>query len=261
MDNLELIKIIKKPAAEIMKDKGILASLTISSALHYLNSVSNEAADQLIKANNVMKRKAGKKYNEDSITISGEEGKFKSYDSLEDCIRDWLLGFRSSNIKEIWDFDTAINRLQNKEFTKANLQPFVDAYKLKDIDNKVLEEIYPPNQSVVEVDSNPIAKTAAYQQMAGYKPKTPATAPVKKKKKEPIPNKPVSFTKGSKFTVRATNIFYGPNTTTATRCYTGNVWLYDGIRRNNRYAITTVKDFVGKGHDYIEGYIKASDLR
>lgn len=263
MDNLQVVKAVKKPAIEVMKEKKVLASFIIAASIHHMNTVSEDDAGVLLKANNVMKRKAGKKFNDDTVVLNNERGsRYKKYDSVEDCIEDWLLSFRSSLIKEVWDLDKVFSKLNNKEYSKSNLQQYVDAYKLTDIDKEALAELYPPNQNVVEVPVNVAAanEITTYQTMAGYKPKAPAGTVISKRQR-PEPAKPVTYSKGDKFVVRNVNIFYDPNKGVANRSFTGNVWLYDGMLRNGKYAIVTNKDNIGRGKDYIDGYIKKIDLK
>lgn len=260
MDNLSILKTIRKEAIETMKEKKILASFTIASAMYFMNTVSEDDAKKLIGANNFMKRKAGKKFNEDTIFIDSDRGvRYKSYDTVQDCINDWLLSFRSSIIKEVWDFDALINKLSNKEYTKANLQIYVDAYKLTDMDKKVLEEMYPPSQSIVEVDVLPTT-TSTYQQLSGYKSVNTPIGKVSKRERPPKTPEKVTFDKGSKFVVRYANIYKDPGSSTPVRCFSGNVWVCNSNLINGRYAITTNKNNVNKGKDFIDGYIKKSDL-
>lgn len=262
MDNLSVIKILKKPAINIMKDKKILASFIISSALYYLNSVSESDAVKLCNAHNVMKRKANSRYNNDFILLDSpnERGyRFKTYDSYEDCIEDWLLTFRSGRIRQIWDFNTAIAKLSNKEFTKSNLLPLVTAYKLTDIDKEVLNEMYPSNQTIVEV--SPRSNASAYQKMSGYKPTISANSAVNKVAPKPaIKVNPATYSKGELFAVKSVNIFYDATASTAIRSHSGNVWLYDGKMVNDRYAIVTNKEHLDKEKEFIDGYIKKTDL-
>lgn len=263
MDNLSLVKALKAPATNIMKERKILASFIIASALYYLNSVSESDAATLYNVNNVMKRKANNRYNEDFIILDSpnERGfRFKVYSSHEECIEDWLLSFRSSHIRQIWDFNTAIRKLTNKEFTKNNLQPYVDAYKLSDIDKEVLSEMYPSNQSIIEV---PALRSNAdvYQKMSGYKPSISPLSAINKEAPEPaVKIEPPKYIKGELFTVRYVNIFSNANSSTAIRSFTGNVWLYDGVLNNGRYAIVVNKEHLDKGKDFIDGYIKKTDL-
>lgn len=260
MDNLSVLKAIRKEAIEAMQEKGILASFTIASAMHFMNSVGGDDAKRLIGANNLMKRKAGKKYNDDTVTIDGDEGtRYKVYDSVQACIDDWLLSFRSSLIKNVWDFDTVISKLTNENYTKANLKIYVDAYNLLEIDKKVFEKMYPSNQSIVEVDTLPNT-TSAYQQISGYRSvETPIGKVSKREKPVPKPDH-ITFEKGSKFVVRYKNLFKTPSASVPTRCYSGNLWLYNSTPINDRYAVVTNKNNINKGKEFIDGYIKKSDL-
>lgn len=263
MDNLAIVKTLKKPAKSIMKKRKILASLIISSALHYLNSVSESDANKLCAAHNVMKRKANNRYNADFIVLDSpnERGyRFKRYDTDEECIDDWLLTFRSGHIRQVWDFNTAIKKLSNKEFSKVKLLPYVTAYKLDEIDKEVLDELYPSNQSIVEAPaSNPSA--ILYQEMSGYKPKITARSVVNKTPSKPAEKqKQATYTKGELFIVNSANIFCDPLASTAARSYSGNVWLYNSVMVNDRYAIVVNKDHLNKDKDFIDGYIKKADL-
>lgn len=260
MDNLSILKSIRKEAIEIMKEKKILASFTIASAMYFMNTVNEDDAKRLIGANNFMKRKAGKKYNEDTITLDSDKSvKYKSYDSAEACINDWLLTFRSSTIREVWDFDTVISKLSNAEYTKANLQMYVDAYKLTDMDKKILDEMYPPTQSIVEVDTLPVT-TSTYQQLSGYKSTNMPIGKVSKRERPPKKPDHITFNKGNKFMVRTTNIYKTAGSSVPTRCFSGNVWLHSSTEINGRYAVVTKKENVNKGKDFIDGYIRKSDL-
>lgn len=263
MDNLSIIKVLKTPAITAMKNKKILASFIISSSLYYLNSVSESDAVKLCNAHNIMKRKASSKYNNDFILLDSpnERGyRFKTYESYEDCIDDWLLTFRSGRIRQVWDFNTAISRLSNKEFTKANLLPLVKAYKLTDIDKEVLNELYPSNQTIVEVPS-PRSNAAIYQKMSGYTPAVSANSAVNKEAPKPAENvKTATYSKGELFSVSCANIFGDAISSTAIRSHSGNVWLYDGKMVNDRYAIVVNKEHLEKGKEFIDGYIKKTDL-
>lgn len=261
MDNLEVVKALKEPAIEIMKEKRILASFVISSALYFLSTVSEEDSKTLFAANNVMMRTAGKKFNNDIVFLESVRGKrYKVYPDHISCIKDWLLSFRSSTIREVWNFDILINRLTNKEYTKANLKPLIDAYKLDDIDKEVLEKLYPSNQNLIEVPVTE-TKTIKYQQLAGYNDTLPEPKPVSKVTSAHKEPRMFTYSKGEKSIVRAANIFADPTSRVAGRSFTGNVWLYDGICRNGRYAIVTNKTSLTKDRSFIDGYIKKEQLK
>lgn len=262
MDNLDIVKKIKDPAIRIMKNKKILASFTISAALYYLNSVPVEDSLTLYNANNIMKRKASEKYNEDFILLSSARGvRFKKYDTIYEGIEDWLITFRSYTIEEMWDFDAIIRTLRNKEFTKANLQQYVDAYKLKDIDVTTLDQMYPRSQTIVEIPASLVSDTQFYQQMSGYTPKVSPKASISKTPPVEKP-KPVikQYIRGEKFVTKGANIFKDDRSNTASRSFTGNVWLYDGKQRNGRYAVVFNKSNINMDKTFIDGYIKKSDL-
>lgn len=267
MDNLQILKTAKKAAIKAMKEKKILASFIIASSMYYMNSTTEKNAKTLFDANNIMKKKCGKNFNEDSVVLDGDKERgvrYKSYDSISDCINDWLLSFRSSTIREIWDLDTAISKVANKDLSKVNLQPFVDAYKLTDIDKEVLSELYPSNQSVVEVPTV-LSNTEAYQQLSGYRAKdTRARIPgasKRQRKVETTASDKSSFEKGGKFMVKNVNIFCDPGASVASRCFSGNVWLYNGMLINGKYAIVTNKSNLDKSKEFIDGYIKKTDLK
>lgn len=258
MDNLAIVKEITDAAINTMKEKKILASFTIACALYTLNKVSDEDAKTLMNAKNIMMKKAGKKYNEDVVLLEGARGaRFKVYDSFEDCITEWLLTFKSSAIKDVWDLDTVIERVDVKDYNKSNLRPLCDAFKLEDIDKVILDELYPTNQSIIEVPVSTVAAT--YQEMSGCKvekPKAVAKIPIA----APKEIKPVQLIRGEKITVRNVNLFKEASSTIAYRSFTGNLWLFNGTEVNGRYAVVTNKTFLGKTKDFIDGYVKKSDL-
>lgn len=265
MDNLSIVKALKEPAINIMKEKKILASFIISAALYYLNTVSESDAVILCSAHNIMKRKTSKMYNSDFVTLDGnaERGyRFRLFSSYEDCINDWLLSFRSGHIRQIYDFDSVVKMLNDKTLSKNNLKPFVEAYKLEEIDKIALDIMYPKNQSIIELPSSKSSNAAVYQEMSGYKPEvnTSKTGIYKEAPKQTVKQQPKSYNKGSMFTVKYANIFATHKDKTATRSFKGNVWLYDGVLINGRYSVVINKENLGRGRDYIDGYIKKSDL-
>lgn len=270
MDNLKVVEALRKPASEVMKTKKILASFIIASSLYYLNSVTENDAAVLFRVKNIMKRKCIKRYNSDFIVLESEKerGKlFKQYDSYEDCIYDWLLGFRSSLIREIWDFDTLIRKLSNPDFTKANLKPYIDAYKLNEFDKEILSEMYCSQQTNI-IEANAVSKNArVYQDLTGYKSSIPIDKPVSKVNKQPeTPKKAkekrvLKYTKNERCIVKSANLFADVGSNTAKRSFSGNVWLYDGNEVNGRYAVVLNKDHLNKGREYIDGYIKKHELK
>lgn len=266
MDNLELVKAMRKPAMEIMKEKRILASFTIACALDKLNSIPEEDAATLFRANNVMAKVFIKSsYNSDFVFLESTQNRgkrFKVYDSIKDAIIDWLMGFKSYNIYNVYDISTICSRLSNKEYNLTALKPYIDAYQLDKIDEIVFEEIFPSGQTVVEV---PISETFVrkFQQLSGYNGTLPYPQEVVKETilKEEETVRVLSYTSGEKAITYGANLYKSYTDKIPYRAYTGNVWLYDGKLMNDRYAVVLKKDSIGKDKSFIDGYIKKSELQ
>ena len=137
MDNLAILKAVKEPAMELMRESKILASFTISNAMYILNKISSQDADTLLKANNVMgKVYINSTYNTDFVFLDGKYGRgkrYKTYLSIKDGLKDWLMGFKSSYIQGVWDIHSICQKLANPDFNLTNLKPFIDAYQLDKI--------------------------------------------------------------------------------------------------------------------------------
>lgn len=267
MDNLELIKKIKKPAMEVMKENEILASFTIACAMNRLSKFSERDSLTLINANNVMgKTFIQSSYNNDFVSLDGKASRgkrYKVYYTIKECIIDWLMGFKSSLIQGVWDISKICQKLSNKDFNLTALKPFIDAYQLDKIDDSVFEELYPSGQTIIEV---PVSESFAYkyQQLSGYNgilPEPQSTLKEVSFKKKEEEQRALTYTAGEKATASGANLYKSYTDRVPYRAYSGNVWLYDGKLINGRYAVVLKKDSIGKEKGFIDGYIKKSELK
>lgn len=267
MDNLTILKAVRDPAIEIMKESKILASFTISNAMYVLNKMTAQDATTLLNANNVMaKAYTESSYNTDFVLLDGTYGRgkrYKTYTSVKSGLIDWLMGFKSSYIQGVWDIHTICQKLKNTEFNLTNLKPFIDAYQLDKIDDIGFEELFPTGKTVVEV---PVSESFAnkIQKLSGYNGTLPELAPVTKeiKYKPEKEERILNYTAGERCIVYGANLYESAISRTPIRAVTGNVWLYDGKQINGRYAVVTIKGNVGKkGEGFIDGYIKKSELK
>lgn len=263
MDNLKLFNLIREPAIKAMKQRQILASFTISMSMYYMNKLSDKDFLTMIQACNIMGLEAGGKYKHETIILDGERGKrYKVYDTVDDCITEWLLTFKSLKVKSIWDFETAVKRYVEvaKSPCLADLKPYVEAYKLTSLDAEILDQMYPANKTIVEVKVSDA--TQRIQEDTGVPKTSPITKEVNNVGKDHYAPKRTApkYEKGERFVVRAANIYKDYMSKSATRSYNGNVWLYDGTERNGRYAVVTNKMDRYKGREFIVGYIKKSEL-
>lgn len=265
MDNLQLLKVIKDPAIKTMKNRRILASFVIASSMYRMNTVNDEDALRLLNANNIMKLVAGNRYSQETIVLDGERGKrYKIYENVNDCITEWLLTFKNSKIKNIWSFDDVMQKMYSMGFKspcKADLQPFIDSYKLLDIDNAVLKELYPSNKNIVEVPvSKEYVRMVKNENAPASIPKTLHISNITNEEYVPD-NTPIAYRKGERLKVYAANLYEDVGSKLPTRSFSGTVWLYDGMEINGRYAIVSAKMNMYKSRDFLLGYVRKCDLK
>ena len=258
MDCIKVINSIKGAAVSLMQEKGILASVTIASSLyHLMNDIKGDDWEILLNAKNVMAIKAKNGFNEDTVILNNERGiRYKSYDNFRACMVEWVYTLKMSNIRNVWDVNKVIPVIYKRAEDQSLIESYIKAYRLKDIDKSVLGDLYPSNPTIVEAPKSDI--TEQIQKDTGY---TDKTEKVDKTPKKPNKKKePIKFVKGAKFTVKNINIYNEPGDGIASRSFTGNLWIHNIIRINNRYPVVFVKENVTKSKKYINGYVKITDL-
>ena len=93
MDNLTILKAVRDPAIEIMKESKILASFTISNAMYVLNKMTAQDATTLLNANNVMaKAYTESSYNTDFVLLDGRMEEEKDIRHIHQSNLDLLIG-------------------------------------------------------------------------------------------------------------------------------------------------------------------------
>ncbi len=278
MNRLDIINKVKQSAIDVMQDRRILASVLIAESV-----LISEPYKEII-ANNPLRLKNPKN---DMII---------KFETIEDCFNLFIdSGIIESGRKNIignYNYKSLVKLLRLDETTENSIIEIIESYKLNDIDEEVIFNMYDGRRTVVEIDSEPfidcyrvrkafgsdrteilttfdkdeaIAECKKYYGYSVFNSKgnaifTNALTPEIKAKIE-LQEKVVPVPKvGSKIYLNSTNLYDSPDSKVPIRSITGFYYIFDSKRYKNRYMITNKPENVGNSN-YILGYINDSDRR
>lgn len=278
MNRLDIIKQVKQAAIDVMQDRKVLASVLIAESI-----LLSEKHEQII-ANNPLRLR-----NMKNDMLMG-------FNSIEDCYNFFIdYGIIENGRKNIignYNYKSLVRSLKLDETTENSIIEIIEAYKLNDIDNQVLSDIYDGKRTIVEIDGEPFIdcyrvreafgsdkteilttfnKEEAIEECKKYfgysvfnskgKPIfTNALTPELKAKMELEERVAVVPKNGSKVYLNAVNLYESPDSKVPIRSVTGFYYICGTKRYNNRYMITNKLEYVGD-KNLIIGYINDSDRR
>ena len=277
MEKSELIDLIKIPAVNVMKEKKILASIIIAESIRilYTDDMITCYSD-LVMGNNPMAVVANKKYKGETIYNEKNKLVYRTYSSLEEGISNYITineEDKMDKIKEVYDYKEALSKLSASFYDTKELATTIEAYRLYELDNAQLKEMYSGSRNVIEStkknDTTDLLKSLANTHEGLGTGKTKAE--VKKEEyakmtrstiEEPVKNPRIStpLKPGTKLALHSVNLYKDVYKNIPTRAITGKYYLMDGKCAYDRYAIVIKPEYVNK-KEYVIGYIDSSDIR
>lgn len=275
MNRLEIINQVKPAAIEVMQDRRILASFLIAESI----IVSEQHSE--ISLNNPLR------------LINAKNNSLMGFSNIEDCfnffIDSGIIGSDRKNIIGNYDYKSLIRSLKLGP-NENSLIEIIEAYKLDNIDKEILKNMYNGKRTVVEIDREPFIDHYRVREIFGNKEilstfdKEEAIRTCKKyygysvfnskgetifnnaltdevKAKMELHEKIVSVPKvGSKIHLTSVNLYEKADSKKPMRAITGDFYISNSKRYNNRYMITNKPEYVGNSN-MILGYINDSDKR
>lgn len=276
MNRLEIIKQVKPSAIEVMQDRRVLASVLIAECV-----LISEPCIEII-ANNPLRLRNAK------------NDMLMGFNSIEDCFNFFIdcgiIESGRTNIIGNYNYKSLVRSLRLDDTTMNSLIEVIESYKLYEIDQEVMNNMYDGKRTVVEIDGEPfidcyrvrkafgsdrteilttfdkdeaIRECNKYYGYSVFNSKgkaiyTNQLTPELKAKME-LDEKVIKVPKlGSKVYLNATNLYETPDSKTPIRSITGFYYVSDSKRYNNRYMITDKPENIGS---YVLGYINDSDRR
>lgn len=279
MDRIDIINKVKQPAMDVMYDRRVLASVLIAESV----LISEQYKD--IYGNNPLRVRSAKT---DSLL---------AFKSIEDCFNFFIdvgiIENGRNNIIGNYNYKYLVKSLRLGDTNENSLIEIIESYKLNEIDQQVLLNKYDGRKTVVEIDSEPfidfyrvreafgsdrteifssfnkeeaINECKKYYGYSVFNSKgkaifTNSLTPELKAKME-LQEKVTSDNKvnaGTKITLNAVNLYERPDSKVPIRCITGEYYISDNKRYNNRYMITNKPEYIGSAH--VIGYINESDKK
>lgn len=281
MNRIDILNQVKVPAMNVMQDRRVLASFLIAESI-LISEVCEE-----IEYNNPLKLR---KRSSDT---------FMKFETIEDCFNyyiDCIISDRGkSDIIGVYDPKRLIKKLLSFGNTLGNtLLEIIEAYKLNDIDKQVLDDLYSGKRTVIEIDKEPfidcykvreafgsnktevmvtfdkeeaIKECNKYYGYSVFNSKgdmvyTNALTPELKAKMELesriVTEKPKLL--NNKVYLNRVNLYKSPDDKVPMRCVTGEYYICNDKRYNNRYMITDKPENINNS-SYVLGYINAKDKK
>lgn len=272
MEKSELIDLIKVPAVNVMKEKKVLASIIIAESIRILFTDDMVTCySDLVAGNNPMAVEAPKGYNGETIYNEKKKVLYRTYDSLEEGISNYITlneKEKFDKIKEVYDYAEALSKLASKFYDTKDLKTYIEAYRLYDIDNAQVKKMYSGSRNVIEhVGRNSVVMTL--RDMANIhdgvgvgKTKTVTERENRQRMEREIKNNRIAtpLKAGTKLSLHSVNLYKNLDINIPTRAITGVYYLMDGKCVYERYAIVMKPEYVKKPQ-YVLGYIDASDIK
>ena len=279
MNRIDILKQVKNSAINVMQDRRVLASLLIAESILISENYKE------IENNNPLRFKTN-----DNILIE--------FNSIEDCFNCFIYYLTSGRNKDRiignYDYVSLIRALNLDNSINNSLIEIIQAYKLDEIDKQVLNDLYSGKRTVIEIDKEPfidcykvreafgsnktevmvtfdkeeaIRECKKYYGYSVFNSKgdvvfNNALTPELKAKMEldsRIMRTPTTKI-GSKIFLNRVNLYEFPDSKTPMRCVTGQYYICDDKRYNNRYMITDKPENINNS-SYVLGYINAKDKK
>lgn len=276
MNRLDIIKQVKEAAINVMQDRRVLASILIAESI-----LISEPYKEII-ANNPLRMR-----NLKTDILFG-------FNNIEDCFNYFIdYGIIENGRRDIignYNYKSLVKFLRVGESNENSLIEIIESYKLYEIDQEIIQNMYDGRRTVIEIDSEPFIdcyrvrkafgsdrteklvtfdKDEAIKECKKYfgysvfnsKGKaiyTNELTPEIKAKIELEEKVSVSPKLGSKVYLNSVNIYERPDSKVPTRAVTGYYYISDSKRYNKRYMITNKPEYIGNSN-FILGYINDSD--
>lgn len=278
MNRLDIIKQVKQSAIDVMQDRRILASVLIAESI-LLSEPCKE-----ITGNNPLRLRD---INNDMLM---------GFNSIEDCYNFFIdcciIESGRKNIIGNYNYKSLVRSLRLDDTTTNSIIEVIEAYKLNDIDQQVISDVYDGKRTVIEIDGEPfidfyrvrkafgsdrteilatsdkdeaITECKKYFGYSVFNSKgkaifTNALTPELKAKMELEERIATVPKNGSKVYLNAVNLYESPDSKIPLRSITGFYYVCGTKRYNNRYMITSKPEYVGD-KSLVLGYINDSDRR
>ena len=276
MNRLDIINQVKSSAIEVMQDRRVLASLLIAESVLISEPYQNIIANNPLRIRNA------------------KNDMLMGFNNIEDCFNFFIdcgiIESGRNNIIGNYNYKSLVRSLRLGETNENSIIEIIESYKLNDIDQEVINNMYDGKRTVVEIDGEPfidfyrvraafgsdrteiistfdkdeaIAECKKYYGYSVFNSKgkaifTNALTPELKAKME-LEEKIVAVPKtGSKVYLNAVNLYERPDSKSPIRSVTGYYYICDSKRYNNRYMITNKPENIGI---YSLGYINDTDRR
>lgn len=276
MNRKDIINIVKQPAIEVMQDRRVLASLLIAESI-----LISEPYKEIM-------------YNNPLRLRNLDNDSFLKFDDIEDCfnyfIDHGIINNKRTNIIGNYNYKSLVKTLRLGETNENSLIEIIESYKLNDIDSDILSNIYNGKRTIVEIETEPFTDFYRVRQAFGSDRTevfstfdkeeaireckkyfgctvfnsrgkaifTNALTPELKAKieiDEKITKAPVI---GTKVHLENVNLYEYPDSKAPIRSVTGDYYIYDSKRYNNRYMITNKLENIGV---FALGYINSQDKK
>lgn len=275
MEKSELIDLIKVSAVNVMKEKKILASIIIAESIRilYTDNMITCYSD-LVMGNNPMAVEADKDYEGETIFNEKTKTLYRTYPSLEEGISNYITlneKKKFNRIKEVYDYKEALSKLSAKFYDTKELETYIEAYRLYELDNTQLKEMYSGSKNVIEstktnTTTEMLKSLVNTHEGPGIgKTKTEVEKEkIKKERKmeeEKLNNriqKPLSA--GTKLSLRMVNLYKSIESNVPMRAISGIYYLMDGQCKYDRYALVLKEEYIYKP-EFVIGYIDSSDIK
>lgn len=275
MEKSELIDLIKVPAVNVMKEKKILASIIIAESIRilYADNMITCYSD-LVMGNNPMAVEADKDYEGETIYNEKTKVLYRTYPSLEEGISNYITlneKKKFNRIKEVYDYKEALSKLSAKFYDTKELETYIEAYRLYELDNIQLKEMYSGSKNVIESTkkntTTEMLKSLVNTHEGPGIGKTKAEVEKEKIKKERKAEeeklnsriqKPLSA--GTKLSLRMVNLYKSIESNVPMRAISGIYYLMDGQCKYDRYALVLKEEYIYKP-EFVIGYIDSSDIK
>lgn len=275
MEKSELIDLIKVSAVNVMKEKKILASIIIAESIRilYTDNMITCYSD-LVMGNNPMAVEADKDYEGETIFNEKTKTLYRTYPSLEEGISNYITlneKKKFNRIKEVYDYKEALSKLSAKFYDTKELETYIEAYRLYELDNTQLKEMYSGSKNVIESTkkntTTEMLKSLVNTHEGPGIGKTKAEVEKEKIKKERKAEeeklnsriqKPLSA--GTKLSLRMVNLYKSIESNVPMRAISGIYYLMDGQCKYDRYALVLKEEYIYKP-EFVIGYIDSSDIK
>lgn len=276
MERKDIIQQVKQAAIDVMQDRRVLASVLIAESILISENYSEITGNNPLRMKNLRTER------------------FLIFNTIEECfnyfIDNGIIENGRRNIIGNNNYKLLVKSLRLDNTTENSLIEIIQSYKLYEIDEKVISDMYDGRRTVVEIDNEPFMDFYRVREAYGSDKKeifssfskeeaikecnkyygysvfnsrgkcvyTNALTPEAKAKIEFEKKISTGPKFGEKVQLNNVNLYENPDSKTPCRCITGEYYICDSKRYNNRFAITNKIDDSGF---FITGYINEIDKK